>query len=252
VRARGGRLRVEHIMGMPIQIDLRDAGVDPAVLDAAFDWLRVVDRTFSTYQPDSEISRLARGELSVSECRPEVDEVLTRCAQLRAETGGFFSVRAGGRLDPSGLVKGWAVGRAADVLGAEGARNFAINAGGDIVLRGRPGPDDLWRIGIQHPQQADKLFAVLAGEDIAIATSGQYERGAHVLDPHTGRPPEGLLSVTIVGRDLATADAYATAAFAMGADGPEWAAARADHETLCVTTDQTVLSSPGLDRYRVS
>jgi thiamine biosynthesis lipoprotein len=83
-------LRVEHIMGMPIQIDLRDGAVDPTMPDAAFDWLRLVDETFSTYKPDSEISRLGRGELTVSDCRPEVDEVLARCVELREETGGFF------------------------------------------------------------------------------------------------------------------------------------------------------------------
>jgi thiamine biosynthesis lipoprotein len=116
-------------------------------------------------------------------------------------------------------------------------------------LRGGPEPDARWRVGIQHPLERDKVAAVLAGEDLAIATSGEYERGAHVLDPHTGRPPVGLLSATIVGPDLALADAYATATFAMGAHGPEWAAALPGYETLCVTSDHTVLSSPGLDRH---
>jgi thiamine biosynthesis lipoprotein len=239
-------------MGMPVQIDLRDAEVDPAAVDEAFAWLRTVDEVFSTYKPDSEISRLGRGELTISECRPEVDEVLVRCAQLREETGGFFHVRAGGVLDPSGLVKGWAVGRAAELLSAHGARNFSINAGGDIVLRGRPAPENRWRVGIQHPLQRDKLAAILAAEDAAIATSGEYERGAHVINPNTGRPPTGLLSATIVGPDLATADAYATATFAMGDAGPGWASALKNYETLCITSDQTVVTSPGLDRYRVS
>jgi thiamine biosynthesis lipoprotein len=245
-------LRVEHIMGMPIEIDLRDDHVDPVALDDAFAWLRVVDETFSTYKADSDISRLARGELTISQCRPEVDEVLARCAELRDGTGGFFSVRAAGKLDPSGFVKGWAVGKAADILGQAGARSFSINAGGDIVLRGRPEAGEPWRIGIRHPLEPDKLAAVLAGEDIAIATSGEYERGAHVIDPHTGLPPAGLLSATIVGPDLATADAYATATFAMGEGGPDWAAGLTGYESLCITTDQVVLTTPGLDRYRVS
>jgi thiamine biosynthesis lipoprotein len=207
---------------------------------------------FSTYKPASQISRLARGELTIADCDPDVDEVLRRCADLREQTGGFFSVRAGGQLDPSGFVKGWAVGKAADILTEAGTRMFSINAGGDIVLRGRPAPEELWRIGIRHPLDTDKLAAVLAGEDIAIATSGEYERGAHIVDPHSGAAPAGLLSATIVGPDLATADAYATATFAMGAKGPEWAAALPGYETLCITTDQAVLTSPGLDRYRVS
>jgi thiamine biosynthesis lipoprotein len=233
-------LEVRHIMGMPIEIDVRDAAVD---VEPAFAWLRRADELFSTYRADSEISRLDRGELLLSECAPEVDEVLTRCLALRRETGGYFDVRAGGTLDPSGLVKGWAVAGAADRLGA---RRLFINAGGDVATRGGP-----WRIGIRHPVERAQLAAVLEVSDLAVATSGEYERGRHVLDPHTGRPPEGLLSVTIVGPDLATADAYATAAFAMGADGPAWAATLDGYEALCITSDHRVLSTPGLDALRV-
>ena len=230
---------VRHIMGMPIEIDVRDEDVD---VEPAFAWLRRADELFSTYRADSEISRLGRGELLLSECAPEVDEVLTRCAALREQTGGYFDVRAGGTLDPSGLVKGWAVAGAADRLGA---RRAFINAGGDIATRGGP-----WRIGIRHPVERSRLAAVLEVSGLAVATSGEYERGRHVLDPHTGRPPEGLLSVTIVGPDLATADAYATAAFAMGAAGPGWTATLDGYDALCITTDHRVLSTPGMDRHR--
>jgi thiamine biosynthesis lipoprotein len=95
---------VRHIMGMPIGIDVRD----PVAIDVepAFAWLREVDATFSTYREDSDISRLDRGELTLPECRPEVDEVLTRCLALGQATRGFFSVRPAGRLDPAGVVKG--------------------------------------------------------------------------------------------------------------------------------------------------
>jgi thiamine biosynthesis lipoprotein len=233
---------IRDIMGMPIEIVVRDDGID---LDPVFAWLRHVDATFSTYKPDSEISRLDRGELMLDQCSPEVDEVLTRCLALHRETRGYFDVRAGGRLDPSGLVKGWAVAGAATRLAAAGASHLFINAGGDIATRGGP-----WRVGIRHPLERDRLAAVLEGTDLAVATSGEYERGRHVIDPHTGRPPEGLLSVTIVGPDLATADAYATAAFAMGADGPAWAAGLAGYDALCITADQRVLSTPGMARHR--
>jgi thiamine biosynthesis lipoprotein len=240
---------VRHIMGMPIGIDVRDPGeVD---VEVAFDWLRGVDATFSTYREDSEISRLDRGELTLADCRPEVDEVLTRCIALERETHGYFSVRAAGRLDPSGFVKGWAVAGAAERLASAGAGSFTINAGGDIVARGRPAPGRLWRVGIRHPEDPEQLAAVLAVEDLTVATSGQYERGAHIVDPHTGRPPAGLLSVTIVGPDLATADAYATAAFAMGSGGPAWTAGLTGYDAMCVTTDHQVLSTPGFARHRL-
>jgi thiamine biosynthesis lipoprotein len=241
---------VRHIMGIPIGIDVRDA--DPVDVEVAFDWLREVDATFSTYRADSEISRLGRGELTLADCRPEVDEVLTRCLALERATRGYFSVRPGGALDPSGYVKGWAVAGAADRLAAAGAESFGINAGGDIVTRGRPAPDRLWRVGIRHPEELDKLAAVLGVEDLAIATSGEYEQRGHILDPHTGRPPSGLLSVTVVGPDLGTADAYATAAFAMGADGPAWTATLDGYDALCITSDHRVVQTPGFDRHRVS
>jgi thiamine biosynthesis lipoprotein len=234
-------------MGMPIDIDVRDAGVD---VEPAFAWLREVDATFSTYREDSEIRRLDRGELTVADCRPEVDEVLRRCLALERATGGYFSVRPAGRLDPSGLVKGWAVDAAARRLEAAGAQRFCINAGGDVVPRGRPQPDRPWRVGIRHPEDHDRLAAVVAVDGLAVATSATYERGPHILDPHTGRPPTGLLSVTVVGPDLATADAYATAAFAMGAGGPAWTATLDGYDALCITADHQVLTTPGFARHR--
>lgn len=242
--------QVRHIMGMPVGIDMRyprQIDVEPA-----FDWLREVDAMFSTYREDSDINRLDRGELSVAECRPEVNEVLMQCMRLNRATGGVFSVRPAGRLDPSGFVKGWAVAQAANRLAAAGASSFCINAGGDIVTRGRPAADALWQIGIRHPEELDRLAAVVAIEDLAVATSGQYERPDHILDARTGRPPVGLLSVTIVGPDLAIADAYATTAFAMGAEGPAWTASLAGYEAMSITSDHRVLQTSGFARHRVS
>ena len=237
---------VRHIMGMPIEIDVRDR--EPVDLEPAFAWLVLVDATFSTYREDSEISRLDRGEITLAECRPEVDDVLTACLDLEGATGGAFSVRASGRLDPSGYVKGWAVARAAELVAAS---RFSINAGGDVIARGRPAPDRLWRVGIRHPIAVGELAAVLEVEDLAVATSGEYERGAHILDPRTGKRPTGLLSVTVVGPDLALADAYATAAFALGADGPAWTATLDGYDAMCITSDRRVLVTPGFARHRV-
>jgi thiamine biosynthesis lipoprotein len=241
---------VRDIMGIPIAIDVRDAA--PVDVEPAFESLRDADAVFSTYRDDSDVSRMRRGEIGLADCRPEVGEVLERCEALTRATGGYFSAHPGRRLDPSGYVKGWAVARAADLLTAAGAANFSINAGGDVVARGRPEPDRPWQVGIRHPEQLDELAAVVAIEDAAVATSGEYERGAHIVDPHTGWAPSGLLSVTIVGPDLALADAYATAAFAMGADGPRWTAGLDGYEAMCITSDRRVLTTPGFARYRVS
>jgi len=240
---------VRDVMGMPVAVDVRDGAADP---ELAFAWLREVDAVFSTYREDSEIRRLDRGELALADCRPEVDEVLSACLALERETGGFFSARPAGRLDPSGYVKGWAIDGAAGRLAAAGATRFCINAGGDVVAYGRPAPGRGWRVGIRHPDDLERVAAVLAVEDLAVATSGEYERGAHILDPHTGRPPSGPLSVTVVGPDLATADAYATAAFAMGADGPEWTATLDGYDALCITSDGRVLTTRGVARHRAA
>jgi thiamine biosynthesis lipoprotein len=233
---------VEHIMGMPIVLDVRDDEPDDEALARMWDWLRWVDATFSTYDPGSEISRLNRGELLLEETHPEVQAVLARCEELRDETRGFFDVRAAGAgIDPSGLVKGWAVDRAAAILDDAGFVNYALDAGGDIRLSGRPIPGLRWRVGIQHPYMKDSVAAVVEANELAIATSGEYERGQHVFDPHSGRPPAGVRSVTITGPDLGTADAYATAAFAMGEAGPRWTARLHGYEAMTILADDTVL-----------
>jgi thiamine biosynthesis lipoprotein len=242
-----GIRRVEQIMGMPIVVDVRDDEVEEAHLDELFAWFREVDATFSTYKDDSEISRLNRDELALRECSADVRSVIARCRELREETDGYFDAEAvvPGMIDPSGLVKGWSVDRAADLLDRAGLANYAVNAGGDIRLRGSASPDPRWRVGIQHPSILDKIAAVVEADDLAVATSGAYARGEHVVDPHTGRSPEGVLSVTITGPDLATADAYATAAFAMGRDGPEWTRRLSPYEAMTITADGKKLSTAG-------
>ena len=166
-------------------------------------------RTF--YAGHSEINRIGRGELVVEGAHPDVRFVVERRDALRLETRGYFDARATGRLDPSGFVNGWSVDRAADLLHEAGLTNFAVNAGGDMRLSGRAVPGRHWSVGIQHPRQRAHIAAVVRANDFAVATSGAYARGDHVLNPYTRRPPEGVLSVTVVGPDLGTADAYVTA-----------------------------------------
>ena len=247
---RPGLHRVEHLMGMAISVDVRDAGVAPAALDAVFDWFRHVDETFSTYKDGSDVSRLARGELTVADCHPDVRMVLDLCEVVRAETGGYFDIEAAGtgRLDPSGMVKGWSVDRASELLVDRGSRNHCINAGGDVRLRGEPEPGRPWHVGIAHPLVDRALTVVVSGRDIGVATSGTAERGLHVLDPHTGSPATALASVTLVGPDLTLTDAYATAALAMGLDAPAWLATLPDHDTYVIDAGGHAWWTPGFAR----
>jgi thiamine biosynthesis lipoprotein len=242
-------------MGMPIMVDVCDHDFDGRKIDRVFDWLRFVDEAFSIYRGDSQISRLNRGELTLERSHATVRSVVRFCASLRDQTAGYFDAwRSGqdsrGWFDPSGLVKGWSIERAARILEASGARNFCLNAGGDIVVRGHPESSQRWTIGVQHPQARDQIAFTLIAADVAIATSGTYERGQHIVDPHTGIPPNGVLSVTVAGPDLGTADAYATAIFAMGANGPEWACRLETYGVMVILSDGTALSTPSFDRYR--
>ncbi|CAN5585615.1 FAD:protein FMN transferase [soil metagenome] len=236
---------VEHVMGMAVSIDIRQPLPSRDSLGDVIAWLHHVDKTFSTYKEDSEISRFGRGELSAAELSAETAQVLLQCRDLNEITNGCFDAFAvpapnGTNLDPSGFVKGWAIERAATMLEAAGARNLCINAGGDIALRGAPSDDNGWRVGIRHPDLPLQQAAVitLAGTH-AVATSATYERGAHIVDPRTGQPTTGLASATVVGRDLGIADAYATAVFVMGVDGLEWIEAQHDYEAYIITHDQT-------------
>lgn len=236
---------VEQCMGTVFSLDVRAPGIDKAALDDTLAWLHWVDATFSTYQPDSEVCRLGCGELELADASPEVGEILRRCTELEDETGGYFSAYAGGELDPSGLVKGWAIEQASARLVAAGAINHTLNGGGDVQCAGSAAPGQPWRIGVADPFDPARVLAVLAGDDLAVATSGTAERGAHVLDPHTRTPASALASVTVAGRHLGTADAFATAAFAMGAAGPDWLAGLSDYRSFVVRSDGSTWASPG-------
>ena len=241
---------VEYVMGTGVEIDIADPLPRPVLtglIEETCAWLHEVDERFSTYRDTSEVTRLDTGELTLGESSPDVRAVLDACASLRRETGGYFDARATGRLDPSGYVKGWSVEVASARLAESGSLNHYVNAGGDIRTRGRPEPGRPWRIGIRHPWEHDKQAWVLSATDLAVATSGTYERGLHVIDPHSGEPVKALRSVTVTGPDLALADAYATAAMAMGLDGLLWLAALADtgYDSAAVTADGHTYRSDG-------
>ncbi len=239
--------RVEQVMGTAVGIRVRDAGVPLSALDRTFAWLRDVDARFSTYRSDTEISRVGRGELPEREASLDVRQVLALCDELAAQSDGYFDARhhrADDALDPSGVVKGWSVDEAALLLDAAGARNFAINAGGDILVRGEPAPGRGWRVGIRHPFIGDRVACVLEVRRGAVATSAAYERGDHIRVPGRDTAPAELLSVTVVGPSLTYADAYATTAFAMGIAGLDWVARHPGYGVYAITADERVLWSP--------
>src|SRR4051812_15786450 len=204
----------EHVMGTVFSFDLPDPELAGGALQDATAWLHWVDATFSTYRDDSDINRLARGELRIEDCPAEVTEVLDLCVEAARRTDGYFTATPGGRLDPSGLVKGWAVEEASRRLTVAGSRRHSVGGGGDIQMTG--GHHEPWLVGIADPRRPGLLAAVVEVADGAVATSGTAERGHHVVNPRTGAPATELAAVTVVGPELTWADVYATAALARG------------------------------------
>ncbi|MET0136118.1 MAG: FAD:protein FMN transferase [Kibdelosporangium sp.] len=233
------------MMGFPVSVDLRDGGPREAAL--VFEWLEEVDLRFSPFRLDSEVCQLDQGRIGAGEISADLRHVLALCERYEKSSGGAFSAKLPGRsLDPCAVVKGWAVQRAAGMLREAGLKRFCINAGGDVVTAGEPTPGEPWRIGLRHPDNASQVTAVLGIRDGAVATSAAYERGQHIIDGRTGLPAFGLLSMTVFAADLTTADATATAAFAMGVDGPKWAADQPGCMVYAVDSGYQVVRSPEL------
>jgi thiamine biosynthesis lipoprotein len=230
-------------MGTVFTIDIRPPAVGQSVIADVIAWLHHVDATFSTYRPDSVISRLAAGQLQLAHCPDEVSEVLTACEQYRAATDGYFDCRFCGSLDPSGYVKGWAIERASQLLEQRGAPNHSVNGGGDVQCVGSPEPGRQWTVGIADPRDRGVVLATVSGQRLAVATSGPAERGSHIVDPHTGTCPDAWASVTVVGDRLTDADVWATAAVAMGPHAERRLRERG-MGALLVRPDGTTITTP--------
>jgi thiamine biosynthesis lipoprotein len=216
-------------------------------MSAATAELRAVDAAFSPYLRDSMVSRIRRGELPPLAYPPRLIEVIDRCGVMNVATDGWFDAwRLPGGFDPSGLVKGWGTERAAAHMLAAGVADFAISAGGDVLVRGCAPHGGRWRVGIRHPHDPAAVVLVLELTDAAVATSASYERDPHIVDPYGGSTVAALASATVVGPDLATADAYATALYAAGPPGLAWFNAASDYCALTLDDRLTATFSDGV------
>jgi thiamine biosynthesis lipoprotein len=208
------------LMGMPITVDAGKMA-DGTLVDMVFDYFAQIDRRFSTYRADSEISAINRGDVPIRDWSVEMTEVLELAERTKTETDGYFDIRRpDGSLDPSGIVKGWAINNAAWIIRVAGIGDFFIEAGGDIQASGKNASGKDWSVGIRNPFKTDEIIKVVYPRGRGVATSGTYVRGQHIYDP---RGPEGpikdIVSLTVIGADVLEADRFATAAFAMGKDG---------------------------------
>lgn len=238
---------VEQLMGMPISVLARGPAAGSSAADAAvqelYAALREVDRVFSPYRADSEVSRLRRGDLGWDDVSVDVKDVGERCVAARELTGGLFSADLpGGGWDPSGLVKGWAVERAGELLRTVDGVDWCVNAGGDVLVN-CPSAED-FTIGIQDPRDPGRVVASVARHSGAVATSGTAARGAHLYDPRTGRAVRSRwLSVSVSGASLEYADVLATAAFVAGDEWP--AVLPPGYEGLGVLADGNLQATDG-------
>lgn len=246
--------RVIPVMGTVVSVDVRridlPAADAAAAVDAVAGWLHWVDATFSTYRADSQVSRLRRGELRLGACDRRVAEVLDACAAACNATDGYFTALFDGAIDPTGLVKGWAVQQASLLLRDRGLPDHAVNGGGDVACAGEPAVGQPWRVGIVDPQDGSRVLTTVECRGLAVATSGTAERGQHVLDPYKARPATGLHSATVVGPDLTEADAYATAVVACGLPWPGWFGRLAGYHLLTVDEQGGVRQSTGFPTGR--
>jgi thiamine biosynthesis lipoprotein len=237
-------------MGMPITVEIVDPGATEADLECVFAYFDSVDCRFSTYKPDSEISRINRRELEVEAASADMKTVLALAEQTRDETNGYFQIARPGMIDPSGLVKGWAIQNAAELLHENGFRNYIVDAGGDVQVAGKNAWGKEWRVGIRNPFDLKEIVKVLALTDRGVATSGTYVRGQHIYDPYNvDEPITGILSLTVVGPNVYDADRFATAAFAMGRDGILFIEGLEGFEGYMIDEDHRATYTSGFERY---
>jgi FAD:protein FMN transferase len=250
------RAFVAQIMGLPVSVHVRGPHAhqpDAAdAVEAAFAALRADDLLFSTYRPDSVVTRVRRGELPLGEAGPRVTTAAALCEEATRRTDGAFSAwlpRPGEELsfDPTGLVKGWAVEQAFDGLSQRlatlGDHDVLMSAGGDIVVSCQRTDTPDWWIGLEDPRDRSRLVMTIPLRRGAVATSGFAARGQHVVDPATGRPPAALLSATVIGPSLTWADVYATAALVKGDGAAGWLSTLPSHAGVLVDAIGTVHTS---------
>jgi FAD:protein FMN transferase len=240
------------LMGMPITVEALDCDDEP-LIESVFAYFARVEETFSTYRDTSEISAINAGRLSIEQASPAMRAIFAMAEQTRQETGGYFDIWRGDRYDPAGIVKGWAIAGAAEILRGAGCANFYVDAGGDIEAAGHNDEGEPWRVGVRNPFNIRQIVKVLAISGCGVATSGTYIRGQHVYDPHApGRPIDEIVSLTVVGPNVYEADRFATAAFAMGRRGIMFIEQLAGFEGYMIDAGGQATLTSGFGRYVLS
>lgn len=235
---------------MPVTVEIADDAADPGSINDVFAYFSWVDNTFSTYKKSSEISKYNQKLMPESELSKTVQSVLRLADKTKKETYGYFDIERNGKIDPSGIVKGWAILNASKILRKLGYQNFFVEAGGDIQVAGKNCHSDSWTVGIRNPYNRAENVKILSLKDKGIATSGTSVRGQHIYNPHEpGKKLEEIVSLTVIGPDVLEADRFATAAYAMGRKGIEFIENLSGFEAYMIDSERTATFTSGFERF---
>ena len=235
---------------MPVTLHVVDSTVTEEMFDAVFSYFEYIDEKFSTYKEESEITRLNQHKITLEESSEDMRIVFALAEQTKQESRGYFDIARNGAYDPSGLVKGWAIYNAAEILRQEGCKDFYVDAGGDVEAVGRNDAGEKWRAGIRNPFNSNEIVKALSLSNCGVATSGTYIRGQHIYNPkEIGQPITDILSLTVIGPNIYEADRFATAAFAMGRAGIEFVERLEGFEGYMIDRDRQATFTSGFERY---
>lgn len=235
-------------MGMPITVEVVDKNITQKLMDNVFSYFRKVDEKYSPYKSTSELTKINNG-LPREKWSTEMKKIFDLCEQTKKDTLGFFDILHKNKYDPSGLVKGWAIDKAAQILKKHSVKNFYIEAGGDIQVSGVNKEGNLWRIGIRNPYKINEIVKVIELNNEGVATSGTYIRGLHIYNPNNNKRVNEVKSLTVIGPNIYDADRFATAAFAMGKKGISFIEMLPSFEGYMIDNDETAILTSGFDKY---
>jgi len=243
--------KTADIMAMPVTIQVIDRNIKEEDINEVFSYLHFIDKKFSTFKKDSEISQINRGQLKESGYSNDMRNILSLCQKTKTETNGFFDINNNGILDPSGLVKGYAINEGANILLKKGYKNIYVEIAGDIQVYGKNSDGNDWKIGIQNPFNLKEIIKVVSLSNKGIATSGNYLKANHIYSPKKNKLIENIISVTVIGPNVYEADRFATAIFAMGESAFDFIVKLKNFESYIITKDKKAFYTLGFIRYTI-
>lgn len=236
-------------MSMPVTINVIDKNVTDEDINEVFAYFHYIDNKFSIYKKNSEISKINRGEIKEKDYSLEMKKILALSEKTKKETNGFFDINQNGFLDPSGVVKGYAINEGANILQRKGYKNIYVEIAGDIQVFGKDKSNKDWKIGIQNPFNLKEIIKVVNLSNKGIATSGTYQRGNHIYNLKKNINENDFVSVTIIGPNVLEADRFATAIFAMGEAGLKFIVTLNEFEGYIIRKNKKAVYTKGFEKY---